>query len=55
MTTIFLASITDDVKLEVVLYRSYNRFMAEVWKKGQGRFRWVTDGVAPVTKPSVAP
>ncbi len=39
--TLFLAYVTDDVKLEVALCRSYNRFMAGVWEKGQGRLRWV--------------
>src|ERR671919_630921 len=39
--TLFLAYLTDDVKLEVALCRAYNRFMASVWEKGQGRLRWV--------------
>ena len=39
--TLFLAYITDDVKLEVALCRSYNRFMAGVWEQAQGRLRWV--------------
>ena len=39
--TLFLAYITDDVKLEIALCRAYNRFMAGVWEKGQGRLRWV--------------
>jgi hypothetical protein len=39
--TLFLAYLTDDVKLEIALCRSYNRFMAGVWEKGQGRLRWV--------------
>ena len=30
--TLFLAYITDDVKLEVALCRSGNRFMAGVWE-----------------------
>jgi hypothetical protein len=46
---------TDEIKLKVALRCSYNRSRAEVWEKGQGRFRWVTGGVAPVTKPSVTP
>lgn len=39
--TIFIAYLTDDVALEVALTRSYNRFMADVWSRGQGRLRWV--------------
>src|SRR3989475_9759721 len=39
--TLFLAYITDDVKLEVALCRSYIRFMAGVWEQAQGRLRWV--------------
>jgi uncharacterized protein len=39
--TLFLAYITDDVKLEVALCRSYNRFMASIWEQGQERLRWV--------------
>ena len=34
--TLFLAYITDDVKLEVALCRSYNRFMAGVWEQRPG-------------------
>jgi predicted TIM-barrel fold metal-dependent hydrolase len=39
--TLFLAYLTDDVKLEIALCRAYNHFMAGVWDKGQGRLRWV--------------
>jgi predicted TIM-barrel fold metal-dependent hydrolase len=39
--TLFLAYITDDVNLEIALCHAYNRFMAEVWKKAQGRLRWL--------------
>jgi len=40
--TLFLAYVTDDAGLEVALCRSYNRFMAGVWKTSEGRLRWVT-------------
>jgi uncharacterized protein len=39
--TIFIAYLTDDVQLEVGLARSYNRFMADVWARGNNRLRWV--------------
>jgi predicted TIM-barrel fold metal-dependent hydrolase len=39
--TLFLAYVTDDVRLEVALCRSYNHFMAKIWQSGQGRLRWV--------------
>ena len=39
--TLFLAYVTDDVELEVALCRAYNRFMAETYKQGQGRLRWL--------------
>ena len=39
--TLFLAYVTDDARLEVALCRSYNQFMAKVWRSGQGRLRWV--------------
>ena len=44
--TIFIAYLTDDVELEVALYRAYNRFMADVWSKGENRLRWI--GVPPL-------
>lgn len=39
--TLFISHLTDDVAMEVALCRAYNRFMAEVWERGQGRLRWV--------------
>src|SRR5215471_18371824 len=39
--TLFLAYVTGDARLEVALCRSYNQFMAKVWRSGQGRLRWV--------------
>jgi len=50
--TLFLAYITDDVKLEVALCRSYNRFMAGVWEQAQGRLMWVV--VPPKAIPRVS-
>ena len=39
--TLFLAYITDDVELEVALCGAYNRFLAETYKEGQDRLRWL--------------
>lgn len=39
--TLFLRPITQNVRAEWALVRSYNRWMAEIWKKGEGRLRWV--------------
>jgi predicted TIM-barrel fold metal-dependent hydrolase len=38
--TLFLCYLTEDVELEVALYRAYNRFMGEACEKGNGRLRW---------------
>jgi len=39
--TLFLAYITDDVKLEIALCRAYNRFLADQCAKANRRLRWV--------------
>ena len=39
--TIFIQQITDKPEFEVPICKSYNRWMADVWKQGQGRLRWV--------------
>lgn len=39
--TLFLAYLTFDVAYEVALCRAYNRFMADVAAKADGRIRWV--------------
>lgn len=38
--TLFIAPVTQRPEVESALRKSYNRWMAEVWKKGKGRFRW---------------
>ena len=38
--TLFLCYLTEDVELEVALYRAYNRFMGDACAKGNGRLRW---------------
>lgn len=38
--TVFLAPVTTRPEVEVALYKSYNRWMAEVWRQGRGRLLW---------------
>lgn len=38
--TMFLAYLTDDPITDAAMARSYNRYMARVWKQGGGRLRW---------------
>src|SRR5579871_1424771 len=33
--------LTDNPEVEAAMWRSYNRWMAEVWAQGEGRLRWV--------------
>ena len=39
--TVFLRAWTQDPTVEVVLCRSYNRWLADIWKEGKNRLRWV--------------
>jgi predicted TIM-barrel fold metal-dependent hydrolase len=39
--TVFLRAWTQDPTVEVVLCRSYNRWLADIWKQAKGRLRWV--------------
>jgi predicted TIM-barrel fold metal-dependent hydrolase len=39
--TLLLRPIADNPPLEFALCRSYNRWLADIWKKGGGRLRWV--------------
>ncbi len=39
--TVFLRAWTKDPTVEVALCRSYNRWLADIWKAGKGRLRWV--------------
>ena len=39
--TIFLRPYTSRPEVEVALCRSYNRWLVDIWKKGNGRLRWV--------------
>jgi predicted TIM-barrel fold metal-dependent hydrolase len=40
-STIFTHRVADRAEVEVALCRSYNRWMADVWRQGKGRLRWV--------------
>ncbi len=39
--TLMLRPIADRAALEYALCRSYNRWLADIWKQGGGRLRWV--------------
>jgi len=38
--TVFLRPISDRPEIELALYRSYNRWLADIWTAGKGRLRW---------------
>ncbi|HEY7165640.1 MAG TPA: amidohydrolase family protein [Candidatus Binatia bacterium] len=38
--TMFIESVTDRAAVEVALCKSWNRWLADIWKQGQGRLRW---------------
>lgn len=38
--SLFLRPLTRRPEVELALCRSYNRWLAEVWRKGEGRLRW---------------
>jgi uncharacterized protein len=38
--TLLLRAVTDRAEAEVAICRSYNRWLAEIWKLGKGRLRW---------------
>ncbi len=38
--TMFIESATDRAAVEVALCRSWNRWLADIWKQGRGRLRW---------------
>lgn len=39
--TVFLRPVTQKRKVHRALTKSYNRWLAEIWKQGDGRLRWV--------------
>jgi uncharacterized protein len=38
--TICIEQLTDRPEIEVALCRAWNRWLADIWKQGQGRLRW---------------
>ncbi len=38
--TIFIESVTDRPGVEVALYKSWNRWLADIWRQSNGRLRW---------------
>ena len=38
--TMFIESATDRPAVEVALCKSYNRWLADIWRQGKGRLRW---------------
>jgi predicted TIM-barrel fold metal-dependent hydrolase len=38
--TMFIESATDRAAVEVALCKSWNRWLADIWKQGNGRLRW---------------
>ena len=38
--TMFIESATDHAAVEVALCKSWNRWLADIWKQGKGRLRW---------------
>ena len=39
-TTLFLLPVTDKPEVELALHICYNRWVADIWSKGNGRLRW---------------
>ena len=38
--TLFLRPVTNKPEVELALYRSYNRWLADIWQRGNGRLLW---------------
>jgi predicted TIM-barrel fold metal-dependent hydrolase len=38
--TMFIEQVTDEPAVEVAICKSWNRWLADIWSKGQGRLRW---------------
>lgn len=38
--TIFIESVTERAAVEVALCKSWNRWLADIWRQGKGRLRW---------------
>ena len=44
--TLFLRPVSDKPGVEAALYRSYNRWLADIWRQGNGRLLWAA--MAPI-------
>lgn len=44
--SVFLRPLTRKAEVELALVRSYNRWLSEIWRRGNGKLRWVA--MAPV-------
>jgi uncharacterized protein len=44
--TLFLRPVSDKPEVELALYRSYNRWLGDIWQRGSGRLLWAA--MAPV-------
>lgn len=38
--TIFIEEVADRTEVDIAVTRSWNRWLADIWSKGNGRFRW---------------
>lgn len=38
--TLFIEAVTDRPEVDVAICKSWNRWMADLWRQGKGRFRW---------------
>jgi uncharacterized protein len=38
--TIFIEEVADRTEVDIAVCRSWNRWLADIWAKGNGRFRW---------------
>ncbi len=47
--TLFLRPCTDNIKVEKALFRAYNRWLADIWKKAPDRLPWAA--MAPLRSP----
>lgn len=41
--TLFLEHVTSRPEVELALCKSYNRWLADIWRAGKGRLRWVVE------------
>ena len=39
-STIFIERVADSPEAEIAICKGYNRWLADIWRKGKGRLRW---------------